>query len=122
MLPSAKPDPRVQFVADQLMRTGWISGYRYMESEGYRLDWSAAGAHWMSLLQIALKASESTVHGLDRLSFENASTQQAITDFWDACMAQLALTGEKDAIPTFAKIIECWQPAHAMDAVPSSGI
>lgn len=111
MLPSPQPDPRVQFVADHLVKAGWISNYRYAEADGYYLNWSPAGARRMNLLQIALKASQSAVHGLDRLQTGDSPTQQAIMDFWDACIAELAITGEEDAIPAFVKIIECWRPA-----------
>ena len=110
MLNSPERDPRVEFVAEQLKRLSWISGYTYVEAEGYRLDWSSQGSHRMLLLQIALKNSRSPVHGLDRLRSEDAETDGAITDFWDACVAQLSLSGQENSISTFVKIIESWQP------------
>ncbi len=110
MLNSAERDPRVEFVADQLKRVNWISGYTYVESKGYRLDWSAQGCHRMMLLQIALKNSCTAVHGLDRLGTEDAETDATIKDFWEACLAQLTLTGQVDALPAFVSIIESWQP------------
>ncbi|MDB6078526.1 MAG: hypothetical protein JWO82_2273, partial [Akkermansiaceae bacterium] len=61
-------------------------------------------------LQIALKSSSDVARGLASLPSNDADTSKAIRDFWDACVAQLSLSGEKDAIPAFVKIIESWRP------------
>lgn len=110
MLKSALRDPQVEFVAEQLKRVNWISGYTYVGAVGYQLDWSIQGIHRMMLLQIALKNSQTEVHGLDRLSNEDSETHASITDFWEACLGQLSLSDQKDAIPAFVKVIESWQP------------
>lgn len=110
MLNSPERDPRVEFVADQLKRVDWITGYTYVEAEGYRLDWSSQGSHRMMLLQIALKDSSKGIHELARLRAEDPETNRAITDFWDACVAQLSLSGQENSIPAFTTIIESWQP------------
>lgn len=110
MLNSPERDPRVEFVADQLKRVDWITGYTYVEGQGYRLDWSSQGSHRMILLQIALKDSPNGIHELDRLRTEDAEAKKAITDFWDACVAQLSLSGQENSIPAFTTIIESWRP------------
>lgn len=112
MLRSPQRDPRVEFVADQLKRVKWICGHRYMAPQGYQLDWSGEGARRMMLLQIALKNSRNAVPGMDRLPVEDAESHAAITDLWEACVAQLALNGQPDALPSFVKIIESWQPRN----------
>lgn len=110
MLYSPERQLRVEFVADQLKRLNWISGYTFVQGDGYRLDWSPQGSHRMMLLQIALKDSRMVIHGLDRLRTEDVETAKAITDFWDACVSQLSLSDQEDSIPAFVKIIESWQP------------
>lgn len=112
MLRSHQRDNRVEFVADQLKRVNWISGHRYLATEGYQLDWSGEGTRRMMLLQIALRDSRTAVPGIDRLPVEDAESHAAIKDFWDACVSQLALNGQPDALPAFVKIIESWQPRN----------
>lgn len=110
MLPATERNPQIEFVATQLKRANWISGYSYLDALGYRLDWTPQGSRRMTLLQIALKNSRTAVHGLDRLENEDVETHNAITDFWEACLAELALSPLKDAVPAFVKIVESWQP------------
>lgn len=99
----------MEFVADQLRRVKWVSGYTFVEPDGYHLDWSEEGTRRMMLLQIALKNCRSTAQGLHHLPTDDEESQ-AITDFWEACVAQLALSGQPDALPALARIIESWQP------------
>lgn len=99
----------MEFVAKQLRRVNWISGYTYLESTGYRLDWSSQGAHRMQLLQIALKNKWTDIHSLDQLRSDDPECHRAIMDFWGACLAQLSLSGENDEISSFVKIIESWK-------------
>ena len=99
----------VEIVAEQLRRVGWVSGHTYVESEGYRLDWSPEGSHRMMLLQIALKDNNATTGGLDQVDAVDPKSHDAIKDFWDACIAQLALQGGEDALAVFVRIIHSWQ-------------
>jgi hypothetical protein len=110
MLCCTQRDPKVEFVADQLKRAQWISGYTFIESEGYRLQWSPQGSHRMILLQIALKESGATILEQPRPDTEDRESNNAIQDFWDACVTQLALKGERDSLPAYVKIIESWKP------------
>ena len=64
----------------------------------------------MTLLQVALKNSRTEIPGLDRLRTDDAESHRAITDFWNACLDHLSLSGQADAIPAFVRIIESWQP------------
>lgn len=110
MLHSTTRNPKMEFVANQLKRVKWISGYEFIPAQGYRLEWLPVGGHRMRLLQIALKESETIIHGLDRLGTKDRESHDAITAFWDACVAQLALHSEVDSLAAFGKIIESWKP------------
>jgi len=109
MIRSSVRDPIVEFVVEQLKRVHWISGHSFVENDGYYLDWSPEGSHRMMLLQIALKAGEGGF--LERVSQEcgDPAARTAVSDFWEACVAQLALE-ERDSLPAFVKIIESWRP------------
>lgn len=108
MLRCEQPDPRVEFVASQLKKQNWISGYTFIQGEGYRLAWSPQGKHRMMLLQIALK--NSSCEELRPLRTQNTGANAAVQDFWDACLAQLSLSGEEDAVSAFVRIVESWKP------------
>lgn len=110
MLHSPQRDPRVEIVADQLKQVSWIYGYTYVPSEGYRLDWSPQGCQRMMLLQMALKNSRSPVLELDQLTTKDAQNQEAIGDFWNACVAQLELSGTNNSLDAFVEIIKSWKP------------
>lgn len=110
MLHSIRRNAKVEFVADQLKRVQWISQYEFIPDQGYRLEWLPVGGHRMRLLRIALKQSETLVPGLDRLGTKDHESHDAITAFWEACVAQLALQDEVDSLAAFSKIIESWEP------------
>lgn len=110
MLQSPERDQKVEFVADQLKRVQWISGYEFVPGKGYLLEWLPVGSHRMMLLQIALRENKGPNHELERLDSGDVATAGAIRDFWTACTQQLALREDVDALPAFVNIIEGWKP------------
>lgn len=110
MLESSERDDQVEFVATQLTRVRWISGYDFLPGKGYSLNWLPEGGNRMRFLNIVLKNSKTTVYGLDQLNSNDPLTDDAIRDFWNACLNQLALNGDKTSIPALVKIIESWKP------------
>lgn len=110
MLRSSDRDPQVEFVAGQLIRVHWASGYTFVPGEGYLMEWQPQGSHRLMLLQIALKKNRVALHGLDRIDVDDEESNEAIRDFWNACVTQLALKNEKDSLRAFVKIIESWTP------------
>lgn len=110
MLKSASRDPLLESVVKQLLRVQWISGYRFVEGEGYLLEWLPEGSQRMMLLQIAVKKNAVFLKGLGGLDSVDRETARAIGDFWNACMRQLALEGKTDSQEALVRIIESWQP------------
>lgn len=100
----------VEFVVGHLERVRWISGHCFVDGDGYHLDWSPEGSHRMMLLQIALKAGDGITLNPSYTGSEEPGVRDAVRDFWQACVAQLALEGEADALPAFIKIIVSWRP------------
>lgn len=47
MLSTPDPDPQVEFLAEQLKRVRWISGYKFIPVSGYLLEWLPEGIHRM---------------------------------------------------------------------------
>lgn len=114
MLHSAEGDPKVEFVANQLKRVGWISDYKFITGRGYRLEWLPVGGQRMTLLRIALWKSRGLIHGLDRLNTSDPVTDNAIRDFWTACTSQLDIRGDDQALPIFVNIVENWEPQQVL--------
>jgi hypothetical protein len=110
VLKSADRDPKVEFVADQLERVRWISGCRFIPGEGYLLDWSPVGNYRMVLLSVALKENSFSDAGPGHLNASDTATHAAISDFWQACISQLAIHQDQHALPAFVEIVRNWEP------------
>jgi len=106
MLSTPAPDPQIEFVAEQLKRVRWISGYRFNTGQGYLLEWLPEGVNRMLLLQIAVRE-----RNLDQnfdIEPELLGTDAAVQDFWNACLQQLGIANGT-TLSTLTRIIESWK-------------
>lgn len=106
MLSTPDPDPQIEFVAEQLKRVRWISGYRFKTGQGYLLEWLPEGINRMLLLQIAVR--ERNLDQNSGVVSELPGTEVAVQDFWNACVQQLGIANGATTA-TLVKIIESWK-------------
>lgn len=118
MFPSNQPRPEFEATISRMRGARWIAGHRFEKDRGYRLDWTEVGRSRAMLLQqliirhqlddgiTAIRFTESCLG--KRRTPEGVPTAEC--DFWLACLEQLGIGFDKEALATFVHLIATWQP------------
>lgn len=109
----------IDFIVYRLKAAGWILSHRFEKDRGYVLQWAPGGRQRALLLQELIARHQLTAgsrarkFSVMRQEVGHASWGQPVSavelDFWRACLEELEIGVEENALATLARVIASWQ-------------